>query len=169
MTDRDLNELSKFPEIERLKELCFHQKRIQDLLEGLGLSPGRAFGVVSRLFDWAVELDQATDEIKEHPEIKKSYTYDGIFFERLNGSGFHVCHDGLNFLKMIRADNVEPFFRNGSFVEEAMLQWLESNYVEITRIRLEVLAERGTISLFNSRAKVFIKRFNDPLDNPHYH
>ena len=147
----NLENLSKYPEIKRLEELEKESERIRKILEKY-IPTVETKRLAKQFFDWAVELDEKVNEIKNTATIKEKYDYDGSFFvpKDKNRTGFSKCYDGLNFLKTFEDLNLKSFFTNKEQFKESisdLVEWVEKNFVGLTIWRMDNLKEYGDINL----------------------
>lgn len=101
--------------------------------------------LADQIFDWAVELDEMVNTLKNDPRVRSLYTYDGKMFKNRIGPGFCKSYDGLNFLKMLGDSNLNAVQDYGCKV--ARFLWLKEEYVDSTRLRLKMLETSNTIVL----------------------
>ena len=135
------------------RELLESERRRVELLLSEYLTDIEAADVADQLLEWAVELDDIAGQITADPMIKKEFSYDGVIFKHKDPgqSGVFVSRDGLRFLGALEQNNLKGFFENRSPQEgkKMMLKWIQENFIEIPKIRLENLKEGGDISLID--------------------
>ncbi len=146
--DTEFQELSGFPEVGHLKELESERTRIETLLgEYMGKEQARNLG--KDLFDWAVEVDEAVDKIKNDPGVDSHFVYDGKQLTP-KSPGISVVYklvDGLNFLNSINEDTIRTYSSGSKFNIAGFMDSLYRTYVSSASDALRYLEKNGTPGL----------------------
>lgn len=144
-------EISSERGFEKIREYERETNRIQKTLEGL-LDKEAARELTAKIYEIALDIDEAIGGLLEDPGVLKKYNYDGDFFEPKNGGEFYKACNGLNFLrKAVSDENLRCFFKSASDQGGAIgetLRWLRE-YLWIARARLLNWREGGSVGLIS--------------------
>jgi len=169
--DRDIG---IYPEYIRLVQMVREQERVETLLRRY-TSSRDAEWIAKQLFEWAIEMDEVVRFLKDETQLLLKFTHDGkAFASKPNEqSSWHACYDGLNFLKILGESNTRACFREDpQDGKHFMLEWLEYNYVYITKVRKKLWEETGSISLVTKEQLAEARRIaeakEEHVDIPSY-
>ena len=77
----------------------------------------KAYNLIAEVYDVALSIDEAVNELLGDPKVLKLYDYDGIGFKRKGGQKVALVIDGKNFLKAL-PDNLSDYFKFDKTSEE---------------------------------------------------
>lgn len=139
--------LDDYPEIQRAELIESELRRIEEVLRAK-FSPEDTAEIVEQFERWALEIDEITDRIKNHPAVRGKFSYDGEAFEKHDSGGdtWHALKNGLNFLRDINAGIVDAIFRIAPrTAKKELLSWVEEAFVKDPRIRIFNLESTGSM------------------------